>query len=46
MMPKTETTGDGAAEKWSTTVNWKEDPAIKVERRRKYFLYPLRNRPP
>jgi len=30
-MPKTETSGDDAAEKWSTTANWKEDPVIKAE---------------
>jgi len=28
MMPKTETSGDDAAEEWSTPVNWKEDLAI------------------
>jgi len=35
MMPKTETSGDNAAEEWLTLVNWEEDPAIKVEWRRK-----------
>jgi len=37
-MPKTETSGDDAAEECSTFVNWEEDPAIKAEwqrRRRK-----------
>jgi len=34
-MPKIETSGDDAAEEWSTPVNWEEDPAIKVERRSK-----------
>jgi len=33
MMPKTETSGDGAAEEWSTPVNWEEDHAMKAERR-------------
>jgi len=33
MMLKAETSGDDAAEEWSTPVNW-EDPAIKAERRR------------
>jgi len=33
MMPKTETSGDDAAEECLTLVNW-EDPAIKKERRR------------
>jgi len=33
MIPKTETSGDDAAEEWSTLVNWVEDPAIKAERR-------------
>jgi len=28
MMPKTETSGDDAAEECSTTINWEEDPAI------------------
>jgi len=32
MMPKTETSGDNAAEEWSTSVNWEEDSAIKAER--------------
>jgi len=31
MMAKTETSGDDAAEEWSTPVN-SEDPAIKAER--------------
>jgi len=31
MMPKTETSGDDAAEEWSTLVNWAEDPAIKAK---------------
>jgi len=35
MMPKTETSGDDAAEEWSAPVNWKEDPAFKAERRRR-----------
>jgi len=34
MIPKIETSGDDAAERWSTPVNWEEDPAIKAERRR------------
>jgi len=34
MMHKTETSGDDAAEEWSTSVNW-EDPAIKAKRRRR-----------
>jgi len=36
MMPKTETSGDDAAEKWSwsTVVNWEEDPAVKAKHRR------------
>jgi len=34
MMPMTETSGDDAAEEWSTQVNWEEDSAIKAERRR------------
>jgi len=35
MIPKTETSGDDAAEEWSTSVNWEEDPGIKTERRRR-----------
>jgi len=35
MMPKAETSGDDAAEEWSTPVNWEEDPAIKAKRRRR-----------
>jgi len=35
MMSKTETSGDDAAEEWSTPVNWEEDPAIKAERKRR-----------
>jgi len=38
MIPKTETTGDDAAEEWSTPVNWEEDPAIKAKRRRKLYI--------
>jgi len=34
MLPKTETSGDNAAEEWSIPVNWEEDPAIKAKRRR------------
>jgi len=34
MMPKIETSGDDAAEVWSTLVNWEEDPAFKAKRRR------------
>jgi len=30
MMPTTETSGDDAAEEWSTPVNWEEDPVIKA----------------
>jgi len=30
MMPKTETSGDDAAEEWLTSVNWEEVPAIKA----------------
>jgi len=30
MMPKTEISGDGEAEEWSTPVNW-EDPVIQAE---------------
>jgi len=30
----TETSGDDAAEEWSTLVNWEEDPAIKAKCRR------------
>jgi len=33
MMPKTESSEDDAAEEWSTSVNWEEDPDIKAERR-------------
>jgi len=36
MMPKTEASGDDAAEEWLTSVNWEEDPAIKAKRRRKH----------
>jgi len=36
MMPETETSGDDAAEEWSTPVNW-EDPAIKAEQRRRRY---------
>jgi len=45
MMPKTETSGDYAAEEWSTPANWEDDPAIKAERRIRsstecyWFLY-------
>jgi len=37
---KIETSWDDIAEEWSIPVNWEEDPAIKVERRRIdwYFL--------
>jgi len=34
MMPKTETSEDEAVEEWSAPINWKEDPAIKAERRK------------
>jgi len=34
MMPKTR--GDGAAEEWSTPVNWEEDPVIMAQRRRQH----------
>jgi len=45
-MPKTETSGDDAAEEWSTPVNGEEDPAIKAERRSfKFFVFKIvRNR--
>jgi len=36
-MPKIETSGDDAAEEWSTPVNW-EDPAIKAQRKRRRRL--------
>jgi len=35
MIAMTETCGDDAAEEWSILVNWEEDPATKVERRRR-----------
>jgi len=35
MMPKTETSGDNAAEEWLTSVNWEEAPVIKAEWRRR-----------
>jgi len=35
MMPKIETSGDVAAEEWSTPVNWVEDPVMKAERKRR-----------
>jgi len=34
IMPKTETSGDDAAEEWSTLVNWEEDLAIKAKWKR------------
>jgi len=37
MMPKIETSGDDAAEEWSTPVNWEEDPAVKAERIRSHL---------
>jgi len=42
MMPKTETSGDDAAEEWSIPVNWEEDPAIKAKPRTRYsnFHFP------
>jgi len=42
MMPKTETSGDDAAEEWSIPVNREEDPAIKAERRRRKWRFVLR----
>jgi len=33
MMPKTDTSGDDAAEEWSIPVKWVESPAIKAEQR-------------
>jgi len=36
MTPKTETSGDDAAEEWSNPVNWEEDSAIKAEWRRRF----------
>jgi len=40
MMPKTETSGDDAAEDWSILVNWEEDPTIK-ERPQSVGICPL-----
>jgi len=37
MMPKTETSGDDAAEEWLNPVNW-EDPVNKAEWRRSMLL--------
>jgi len=33
IMPKTKISGNDAAEKWSTSVNWEEDPAVKAKRK-------------
>jgi len=41
MMPKTETSGDDAAEEWSIPVNW-EDPTITAEQRSLNFAQNLR----
>ena len=35
MMLRTETSGDDAAEKWLTPVNWEEDHAVKAKWRRR-----------
>jgi len=44
MMLKTETSGDNAAEKWLTLVNWEDDLAIKAKRRRiVHYVHKLQN---
>jgi len=35
MMPKTETSGDDAAEEWSISVNWEEDMPSRQKWRRR-----------